>query len=312
MPNCYVVTGGAGFIGSHVAERLLKEGHRVRIVDNLVTGKRRNLEGLRGDLEFYQVSVTDKAALDPIFKGVDVVFHHAALASVQGSIDNPLTTHENNTTGTLNVLLAARDAHVRRVVYAASSAAYGDQPGEFKVETMQPQPLSPYAVTKVNGEHYCQTFALVYGLETVCLRYFNVFGPRQDPTSQYAAVVPLFITLMLDGKQPVIYGDGEQSRDFVYIDNVVHGNLLAAQAPGVSGEIMNLASGGRVTVLEVVEKLNRLLGTHTKALHDEARPGDITHSRASIEKARRLLGYEPLVSFDEGLARTVAWYRGLG
>jgi UDP-N-acetylglucosamine/UDP-N-acetyl-alpha-D-glucosaminouronate 4-epimerase len=311
MPNCYVVTGGAGFIGSHIAERLLKDGHRVRIVDNLITGSRRNLDALRGDLELYEVSITDKAALDRIFKGADVVFHQAALASVPGSIDDPLTNHENNATGTLNVLLAARDAQVRRVVYAASSAAYGDQSGEFKVETMPPQPLSPYGVTKVNGEHYCQTFTHVYGLETVCLRYFNVFGPRQDPTSQYAAVVPLFITLMLDGKPPVIHGDGEQSRDFIYVENVVHGNLLAAQVPGVGGEIMNVASGGRVTLLELVEKLNTLLGTHIEALHDEPRPGDIKHSRASIEKARKLLNYEPIISFDEGLARTIAWFRSL-
>jgi UDP-N-acetylglucosamine/UDP-N-acetyl-alpha-D-glucosaminouronate 4-epimerase len=238
-----------------------------------------------------------------------VVFHQAALPSVPRSIDDPLTTHENNATGTLNVLLAARDVGVRRVVYAGSSSAYGERDGEFKNETMQPQPISPYGVAKLAGEYYCQTFAQVYGLETVCLRYFNVFGPRQDPASQYAAVIPLFISLMLDGKPPVIHGDGLQSRDFTYIDNVVHGNLLAAQMPGVSGEIMNLATGGRVTLLELVDKVNSILGTHVQALHDSERNGDIKHSRASIEKARDLLHYEPIVSFDEGLARTIEWYR---
>jgi UDP-N-acetylglucosamine/UDP-N-acetyl-alpha-D-glucosaminouronate 4-epimerase len=309
MGDCYVVTGGAGFIGSHLAERLLKEGYRVRVVDNLLTGRRQNLEALQGDLEFYYVSITDKGPLHEIFKGADVVFHQAALPSVPRSIDDPLTTHENNATGTLNVLLAARDVGVRRVVYAGSSSAYGERDGEFKNETMQPQPISPYGVAKLAGEYYCQTFAQVYGLETVCLRYFNVFGPRQDPASQYAAVIPLFISLMLDGKPPVIHGDGLQSRDFTYIDNVVHGNLLAAQMPGVSGEIMNLATGGRVTLLELVDKVNSILGTHVQALHDSERNGDIKHSRASIEKARDLLHYEPIVSFDEGLARTIEWYR---
>lgn len=309
MANSYLVTGGAGFIGSHIAERLLREGHRVRIIDNFLTGSRSNLDALRGDLEFYPVSITDKAAIEPIFKGVDTVFHQAALPSVPRSIDDPLTTHDNNATGTLNVLLAARDAGVRRVVYAGSSSAYGDQDGEFKVETMQSQPLSPYGVAKLTGEYYCQAFYRVYGLETVSLRYFNVFGPRQDPTSAYAAVIPLFITLMLDSKAPLIHGDGLQSRDFTYVENVVHGNLLAAQAPNIGGEIMNLAAGGRFTLLELVEKLNALLGTQIQAVHDNSRTGDIKHSRASIEKARLLLNYEPIISFDEGLKRTLEWYR---
>ncbi len=309
MSECYVVTGGAGFIGSHIVERLLADGHRVRVVDNLATGKRANLDGLRGDLEFHQVSITDKAALDPIFNGVDVVFHQAALPSVPRSIDDPLTTHEYNATGTLNVLLAARDAKVRRVIYAASSSAYGEQDGDFKVETMQPQPMSPYSVAKLTGEYYCQTFAQVYGLETACLRYFNVFGPRQDPLSQYAAVIPLFITQMLDSQPPLIHGDGLQSRDFTYVDNVVHGNLLAAQVPGISGEVMNLATGGRVTLQELVEKINGILGTHIQAIHDDERTGDIKHSRADIQKARDLLHYEPIIGFDEGLTRTVDWYR---
>lgn len=309
MPKCYIVTGGAGFIGSHIAERLLKDGHKVRIIDNLLTGNRSNLDALSGDLEFYQVSITDKAAIEPIFKDVDTVFHQAALPSVPRSIDDPMTTHENNATGTLNVLLAARDGGVRRVIYAGSSSAYGDQDGEFKVETMQSQPMSPYGVAKLAGEYYCQAFYRVYGLETVSLRYFNVFGPRQDPTSAYAAVIPLFITLMLDSKSPLIHGDGSQSRDFTYIDNVVQGNLLAAETPDVGGQIMNLAAGGRVTLVDLVDKLNALMGTSIQPIHDNARTGDIKHSRASIEKAQRLLHYEPAVSFDEGLKRTFDWYR---
>jgi UDP-glucose 4-epimerase len=311
MAQTYIVTGGAGFIGSHIVERLLRDGHHVRVVDNLSTGKRENLAHLDGGFEFYQVSITDKDALAPIFDGADTVFHQAALPSVPRSIDDPLTTHEYNVTGTLNVLLAARDTGVRRVVYAASSSAYGDIDGDFKVETMSPRPMSPYGVGKLAGEYYCQAFTEVYGLETVCLRYFNVFGPRQDPTSQYAAVIPLFITAMLDDRPPTIYGDGLQSRDFTYIDNVVHGNLLAAQAPRAVGQVMNLATGGRITLLELVDKLNRLLGTAFNPVHAEPRTGDIKHSRAGIDRARDLLDYEPVVDFDTGLKRTVEWYKRL-
>jgi UDP-glucose 4-epimerase len=309
MAKTYVVTGGAGFIGSHLTERLLRDGHQVRVVDNLVTGKRENLAHLNGELDFYEVSITNKNALSPIFKGAEVVFHQAALPSVPRSIDDPLTTHEYDVTGTLNVLLAARDAGVRRVVYAASSSAYGDVEGEYKIETMPPRPLSPYGVAKLAGEYYCQAFAHVYNLETVCLRYFNVFGPRQDPTSQYAAVIPLFITAMLDDTAPTIHGDGLQSRDFTYIDNVVHGNLLAAEAQEANGQVMNVATGGRVTLLELVEKINAMLGTTIQPQHGPERPGDIKHSRASIARARDILKYEPIVDFDMGLARTVEWYR---
>jgi UDP-glucose 4-epimerase len=311
MAERMIVTGGAGFIGSHLAERLLNDGHPVRIVDNLSTGKRANLERLRGDLEFHEVSITDPEALRPIFAGADTVFHQAALPSVPRSIDDPLTTHEYDLTGTLNVLIAARDAGVRRVIYAASSSAYGDIEGEFKREDMPPRPLSPYGVAKLGGEYYCQTFNHVYGLETVCLRYFNVFGPQQDPTSQYAAVIPLFITQLLDSKAPTIHGDGLQSRDFTYIDNVVHGNLLAAKAPKAVGQVMNLATGGRVNLLELVDKINGVLGTNITPVHIAPRTGDIKHSRASIDKARELLDYEPIVDFDEGLARTIAWYKGI-
>lgn len=312
MAERYIVTGGAGFIGSHLSERLLKDGHRVGIVDNLSTGKRANIERLKGDLDFHEVSITNLDALRPIFAGTDTVFHQAALPSVPRSIDDPLTTHDYDLTGTLNVLIAARDAGVRRVVYAASSSAYGDIEGEFKTEDMAPRPLSPYGVAKLASEYYCQTFTTVYGLETVCLRYFNVFGPQQDPTSQYAAVIPLFITQMLDGKAPTIHGDGHQSRDFTYIDNVVHGNLLASKAPEAAGQVMNLATGGRIDLLDLVEKINKALGTSIQPNHVESRIGDIKNSRASIDKARALLDYQPIVDFDEGLARTIDWYKGIG
>ncbi|MDX2137131.1 MAG: SDR family oxidoreductase [Chloroflexota bacterium] len=312
MTATYVVTGGAGFIGSHIAERLLREGYHVRVVDNFTTGKRSNLDRLLPHVELHEVSITDKDALDRAFAGADYVFHQAALPSVPRSIDDPLTTHHFNVTGTLNVLIAARDAGVKRVVYAASSSAYGDQAGEEKVETMQPRPLSPYGVSKLAGEYYCQAFTQCYGLETVCLRYFNVFGPRQDPQSLYAAVIPRFVTAMLRGDAPIIYGDGEQARDFTYIDNVVHGNLLATQAPDAAGQVMNLALGGSITLLELVGKINRLLGTHIQPIHEPARSGDIKHSQASIARAQDLLDFAPVVDFDTGLARTVEWYRQPG
>ncbi|HEX2622096.1 MAG TPA: SDR family oxidoreductase [Phototrophicaceae bacterium] len=311
----YIVTGGAGFIGSHISEHLLKTGHTVRVIDNLMTGNRARIESLLAEyptqLTFHQVSITEMTALPPIFEGVDTVFHQAALPSVPRSVANPLETHEHCVTGTLNVLLAARQSGVRRVVYAASSSAYGDQVGDIKVETMSPEPISPYGVAKLAGEYYCQAFYHTYGLETVCLRYFNVFGPHQDPTSQYAAVIPLFITRMLAGEAPIIYGDGTQSRDFTYIDNVVHGNLLAAGAPEAAGQMMNLATGGQISLLDLVDQLNALLGTQISPIHAEARAGDIKHSRAGIQKAQDLLDFSPVVDFETGLARTLAYYRTL-
>lgn len=310
--DSYVVTGGAGFIGSHIAERLLHDGHQVRIVDNFATGKRANVERLHrfGDrLTIHEVSITDREALPPIFAGARYVFHQAALPSVPRSVADPISTHDINVTGTLNVLLAARDAGVQRVAYAASSSAYGDVEAEFKVETIPPAPLSPYGVSKLAGEYYCQVFTTVYGLETVALRYFNVFGPYQDETSHYAAVIPRFIAAMLRGEPPTIYGDGEQSRDFTYIDNVVHGNLLALTAPDAAGQMMNLATGGRVSLLELVARLNDILGTDFQPIHDAARSGDIKHSRADVSRARDLLDFAPIVSFEDGLARTVDWYR---
>lgn len=309
MSELVVITGGAGFIGSHLAERLVRDGARVRVVDNFVTGKRENLAPLLPHLELIEASITDREALDRAFRGADFVLHQAALSSVPRSVVDPLTTHDNNATGTLTVLMAARDAGVKRVLYAASSSAYGEIDADYKIEAMPPQPLSPYGVSKLTGEYYCQAFTRVYGLETVVLRYFNVFGPRQDETSQYAAVIPRFLAAMLRGQQPTVYGDGRQSRDFTYIENVVHGNLLALRAPAAPGEVINLATGGRISLLELIDRINALLGTSIAPEHLPARPGDILHSRASVEKAAALLDYRPLVNFDDGLARTLDWYR---
>jgi UDP-glucose 4-epimerase len=309
MAHTYIVTGGAGFIGSHIAERLLRDGHRVRIIDNFSTGKRENLAALGDAVELHEVSITDLDALHPIFTGADYVFHQAALASVPRSIDDPLATHHANVTGTLNVLIAARDAGVKRVVYAASSSAYGDSPYEAKSEAHIPAPLSPYGVSKLAAEYYCQAFTHVYGLETVALRYFNVFGPRQDETSQYAAVIPRFVSAMLRGEPPTIYGDGAQARDFTYIDNVVHGNLLAMGAPGAAGQVINLALGGSISLLDLAARINRLLGTDIAPVHTPPRKGDIVRSRAAIDKAIELLDFAPVVDFDTGLARTIAWFQ---
>ena len=312
MPDTYVVTGAAGFIGSHIAERLLRAGQRVRVIDNLLTGKRENLEflnSLGGDLSVTIGAVTDLDGLRALFQNADYVLHQAALPSVPRSIADPLETHRHCITGTLDVLIAARDAGIKRVVYAASSSAYGDVTGGAKVESMSPAPISPYGVAKLAGEYYAAAFSHSYGLETVSLRYFNVFGPRQDPTSTYAAVIPKFITLMLAGERPTIFGDGTQTRDFTYVDNVVHGNLLACKAPRTAGETINLAGGRRIRINELVAKLNAILETDLAANYVEERPGDIKQSRADITKARDLLGFEPIVSFEEGLRRTVYWYR---
>ncbi len=309
MTETYLVTGGAGFIGSHLTEALVKAGHAVRVIDNFATGKPANIAHLRDRIDFYEVDITDRAALDAPLAGVDYVLHQAAIPSVPRSVDDPLGTHDANVTGTINVLDAARLAEVKRVVYAASSSAYGEIPGEYKREDMAPQPLSPYAAAKLAGEFYCQSFYHVYGLETVALRYFNVFGPRQDPTSQYAAVIPLFVTAILDGRPPSVNGSGEQSRDFTYIDNVVHGNLLACQAPAAAGQVMNLANGDRITLLALIEAINNILGTAIEPVHVDPRPGDIMHSRADNSRARDLLGFEPVVAFNEGLRRTIAWFQ---
>ncbi|MBE0691301.1 MAG: NAD-dependent epimerase/dehydratase family protein, partial [Anaerolineae bacterium] len=264
---------------------------------------------IRDDIQVHKTDILDLESLQPIFTGADCIFHEAALPSVQRSVEDPLTTDAVNVRGTLNVLLAARDAGVRRVVYAASSSAYGDVEVENKVETLAPRPLSPYGVSKLTAEYYCQAFTACYGLETAALRYFNVFGPRQDPNSLYAAVIPRFITAMMSGMSPTIYGDGGQSRDFTHIDNIVHGNLLAANAPLAVGKVMNLALGIRVSLLDLVQKIKHLLGSDYQPIFEPPRQGDIRHSQANVDLARALLNFSPVVDFDTGLAQTVDWYR---
>ena len=305
----YLVTGGAGFIGSNLVEHLVRAGEKVRVIDNFSTGKRENLSSIPGQFEFVEADIRDLEAIRPAFEGVEFVLHQAAVPSVPRSVEDPVTSHEANVTGTVNVLLAARDAGVKRVVIASSSSVYGNNPRLPKHEEMVPQPLSPYAASKLATEGYALAFFHVYGLETVCLRYFNVFGPRQDPKSQYAAVIPKFITAMLNGKPPTIYGDGEQTRDFTYVENVIQANLKAAHADGAAGRVFNIACGQRISINELVRILNEILGTDIEPVYDEPRPGDVKHSLADISAAREVLGYEPEVDFAEGLRRTVKWYR---
>jgi len=304
-----LVTGGAGFIGSHIAETLIEKGHEVIVLDDLSTGREENLAHLTGRFRFVRGSITDTHLLAEVMRGVQVVFHQAALGSVPRSVEEPRTTHDVNITGTFNVLMAARDAGVQRVVYAASSSAYGDTPTLPKAETMLPRPLSPYAVSKLVGEYYCQVFTRVYGLETVSLRYFNVFGPRQNPHSQYAAVIPKFITAALKGEPLTVFGDGEQSRDFTYIENVVQANLLAMESPHAVGKVYNVACGGRYTLNELIRQLEAVFGRKLEVQYLPPRAGDVKHSEASIEAAQRDLGYRVLVPFEEGLRRTVQWYK---
>ena len=306
----YLVTGAAGFIGRSIAAALLQRGESVRGVDSFISGKRANLAGLEA-MEFLEADLADPAACRQACAGVEIVFHEAALASVPRSVADPVATNRNCVDATLNLLLAAREAGVRRLVYAGSSSVYGDSPSLPKHEEMPPNPISPYAVAKLAGEHYVRAFAPVYGLETVVLRYFNVFGPYQDPTSHYSGVLAIFCRKMLAGEQPTIYGDGEQSRDFTYIDNVVEGNLLAAGAPAekVSGQMMNLATGARITLNQTFDLLCELTGYRSRPAYAAARAGDIRHSLADIRHAEALLGYRPLIDFREGLRRTVEWSR---
>ena len=307
----YLVTGAAGFIGSALVRALLERGERVRAIDNFKTGKRENLEGLLGGIEFHELDVNDYEQVVEICRGVDCIFHEAAIPSVPKSVADPVTSHRANVDGTLNLLLAARDAGAGRVVYAASSSAYGDTPTLPKREEMKPNPISPYAVQKLCGEMYTAAFNRVYGLETTALRYFNVFGPRQDATSQYSGVLSKFITCMLDGRAPTIFGDGSQSRDFTYVDNVVQANLLAAgaDAKAIAGRTFNVATGVRFTLNDVFEMLKLITGFRGEALYDGARVGDVKHSLADITAASEAFGYQPTVGFKEGLKRTVAWYR---
>jgi UDP-glucose 4-epimerase len=306
-----LVTGGAGFIGSNIVEALVARGDRVRVIDNLCTGKVENLAPFGDKVELVRADLADAPAVAKAVAGVDCIFHEAALASVPRSVEAPLDTNQACVTGTVTLLDAARRAGVRRVIYAASSSAYGDQPTSSKRETDLPAPISPYGAAKLAAEVYCQSFYHTYKLETVCLRYFNVFGPRQDPGSPYSAVIPLFITALLGGKQPVVYGDGEQSRDFTYVSNVVDGNLLAADAPAekVAGRVINVANGRSTSLLTLIQELNRLLGTNVKARHEAARVGDVRESLADITQARTCLGYEPRVGFEEGLRRSIEYYR---
>jgi len=298
----YLVTGGAGFIGSHIAEALLQRGETVCIFDNLATGRQANLQVLRGQVQFIQGDLRDFDTVKGAMKSVEVVFHQGALASVPRSIADPVASLETNVNGTQNVLLAARDMGVRRVVYASSSSVYGDTPVLPKHEDMPTNPMSPYAVQKLTGELLCSVFTRVYGLETVALRYFNVFGPRQDPTSEYAAVIPRFLTALLEGRRPIVYGDGEQTRDFTYIANVVHANLLAATSHAAVGFAMNIGCGERISLNSVLLLAGELLGARIEADYRDPRPGDVRDSLADIHLAQRLLGYQPSINFREGLA----------
>jgi nucleoside-diphosphate-sugar epimerase len=305
-----LVTGGAGFIGSHIAAALISSGAKLRIIDDLSTGYRENLEELKGDFDFVHASVADETALRKALEDVELVFHEAAIPSVPRSVENPRQTHIASVESTFSLLLAARDRNVRRLVYAASSSAYGDQPTLPKVETMLPEPLSPYAVAKLVGEHYCQVFTRVYGLETVSLRYFNVFGPRQDPSSQYSGVISRFISALLGGDQPVIYGDGEQSRDFTYIQNVVDANLKAAESAKAAGQVINIANGERITLNQLLNELKSLTGkSDVVADYKPTRPGDVKHSLADIARARELLSFEPRVDLRTGLKLTMDWWQ---
>lgn len=305
----FLVTGGAGFIGSHLVERLLQLGMRVRVVDDLSTGRRTNIEPFLKDIEFVEGSLANSDVATRVCAGCDFVLHQAAIPSVPRSVRDPRGTHEASTTATMNVLEGARAAGVRRVIYAASSSAYGNADVAVKTEDLVPQPLSPYAAAKLAGEYYLRAWHNVYGLETVSLRYFNVFGPRQDPTSEYSAVIPRFITAALRGEAPVIYGDGTQSRDFTYVANNVEANLLACVAPDAPGKVMNVACGGSYSLLDLVASIAKILGKDIHPRFEPARVGDVMHSLAGIDVARRVLGYEPKVGFDEGLKRTVAFYR---
>jgi nucleoside-diphosphate-sugar epimerase len=304
----YLVTGGAGFIGSHLAEELVRRGAAVRVVDNLVTGKRRNLDHVPG-VEFLAGDLADPGVAQRAVEGCTFVLHQAAIPSVPRSVQDPITSNRANVDATLNVLVAARDAGIKRVVYAGSSSAYGNTPTLPKREDMPPGPLSPYALQKLVGEQYMQMFTRLYGLETVTIRYFNVFGPRQDPSSPYSGVISVFISALVDGRRPTIYGDGEHTRDFTYVANVVDGVLRACEAPGASGEVINVATGGRTSLNQLFRIVRTLTGSSLEPIYAEQRSGDVRDSQADITKARELLGYEPSVLLEDGLNRTLEWYR---
>lgn len=307
----YLVTGGAGFIGSHIATALVERGDAVVVLDDLSAGFESNLDHLKGKVELVRGSVADSSAVRRAVEGCEVVFHEAAIASVPASLRTPMESHAACMTGTVAVLNAAREAGARRVVMAASAAAYGDQLSAAKRESDPPKPLSPYAASKLASELYCQAFTASFGLETVALRYFNVFGPRQDPASEYSAVIPIFVTKMIAGERPTVFGDGMQSRDFVYIDDVVQANLLAAEAPAASGRVINVATGRHTTLLDLIAAINAALGIEIEPIFAPPREGDIRESLADITLARTLLGYEPQVAFAEGLKRSIDYYKSI-
>lgn len=309
MSDRYLVTGGAGFIGSNLVERLVIKGEKVRVIDNFSTGKAENLQPFLNEIELVNGDIRYLNTVIEAMKDVDYVLHQAALPSVPRSIETPLESNDVNTNGTLNLLYAAKEADVKRFVYAASSSAYGESPTLPKVETMQTSPLSPYAVNKLAGEYNCKAFYNVYGLATVAVRYFNIYGPRQDPNSYYSAVIPKFIKMLLSGEAPTLYGDGEQSRDFTYIENVINANLLACKAPEKAfGRVMNIACGERITLNKLVSELKKLLNVDINAIQGDPRPGDIKDSLADVGLAKELIGYQPEVLVDEGLKRTVKWF----
>jgi len=303
-----LVTGGAGFVGSQLSERLLADGHQVRVLDNFATGRRENLDGVAGDVELVEGDVQSYERVHNAVRGCEVVFHQAALPSIPRSVQDPLTTNAANVIGTLNVLLAARDSGVRRVIYASSSSVYGVNEQLPKSEDTTPQPASPYAVGKLAAEGYCRSFWEVYGLETVSLRYFNTFGPRQDPLSQYAAVIPRFVAAFLSNEPPVVFGDGEQTRDFTYVENVLEANVRAAAAEGVAGGVYNVASGSSLSLNQLLQQLRDLTGRDLEARYEPPRPGEVRHSQADVTAARRDLGYSVTVPFEEGLDRTIAHF----
>lgn len=305
----YLVTGGAGFIGSNIVEELIRREHKVTVLDNFLTGKQENVESYLNDIEFIEGDIRNLDTCNRACEGVDYVLHQAALPSVPRSVEDPSLTSEININGTLNVLLASRDAGVKKFVFASSSSVYGDDPNLPKKEGSTGVPLSPYAITKQVGELFCIVFSRIYGLDTVCLRYFNIFGPRQDPYSQYAAVIPNFIDKMIDGRAPTIYGDGEQSRDFTYVANVAEANLLALKAENVSGQVFNVACGLRTTVNALAVAINEILNADISPVYDKPRPGDIKHSFADISKAEEMLKYQQIFSFKDGLEKTIQWYK---
>jgi nucleoside-diphosphate-sugar epimerase len=307
MPS-YLVTGGAGFIGSHLVEELVRRGHSVRVVDSLITGKLRNLSHIPG-VDFLEGDLADVLVAQGAVAGMDYVLHQAAIPSVPRSVKDPITSNRANIDASLNVLVAARDAGVKRLVYAGSSSAYGNTPTLPKREDMPANPLSPYALQKLVAEQYGRMFTALYGLEVVTIRYFNVFGPRQDPGSPYSGVISLFATALLEGRQPTIYGDGEQTRDFTYVANVVDGVLRACEAKGAAGEVINVATGGRISLNQLLRVMNGIVGTNLQAIYKEERAGDVKDSQADITKAKTLLGYEPIVPLEEGLKRTLEWCR---